>query len=141
MVAASIYYLYKMNRSSKIDTGYDLIPMSDITDEAREIAKRWVGGLSEVYSIREAHKLASDIMNYAIKYGAEITPVLKSKWVDLTEREKEMITLAGEGLFYKEIANKTGTTVDNVRKHLRKVYSKLGVKNRTEALNILTLKS
>jgi hypothetical protein len=44
---------------------YILIPMSDITDEAREIAKAWYDGVSEMNDIREKHKLASDIMNYA----------------------------------------------------------------------------
>jgi hypothetical protein len=48
-----------------IDKDYKLIPMSEITDEAREIAKRWYAGVSQLKDIREQHKLASDLMNYA----------------------------------------------------------------------------
>ena len=47
-----------------IDDDYQLIPMEDITDEAREIAVRWAEG-NGYNSIGDKHKLASDIMNYA----------------------------------------------------------------------------
>lgn len=47
-----------------IDNDYPLIPMSEIDDEAREIAVRWAE--NNGYSwIGDKHKLASDIMNYA----------------------------------------------------------------------------
>lgn len=48
---------------------YPLIPMSKITDEARELAKAWYDGVSEMNDIKEKHKLASDIMNYARRHS------------------------------------------------------------------------
>ena len=42
---------------------YKLIPMSEITDEARNIAIQWHE--SATNWIGDKHKLASDIMNYA----------------------------------------------------------------------------
>ena len=46
---------------------YKLIPMSDITDEAREISVRWMECEDKDW-IGQKHKLASDIMNYAKRY-------------------------------------------------------------------------
>lgn len=51
-----------------IDNDYELIPMSKITDEAREIAVRWGDEFFDGLAIMEKHKLASDIMNYARRY-------------------------------------------------------------------------
>jgi hypothetical protein len=52
-----------------IDTDYKLIPMADITDEAKDIAVRWIESFKPTgFSIREKHKLASDIMNYARRF-------------------------------------------------------------------------
>lgn len=50
-----------------IDNDYQLIPMADIDDEAREIAVRWVEEFQDAggIAIEQKHKLASDIMNYA----------------------------------------------------------------------------
>jgi hypothetical protein len=48
------------------ETDYKLIPMSEITEEAREIAVRWVEGYEpKGFDLPGKHKLASDIMNYA----------------------------------------------------------------------------
>jgi len=47
---------------------YKLIPMSDITDEAREIAVAWMECEDKDW-IGQKHKLASDIMNYARKHA------------------------------------------------------------------------
>jgi hypothetical protein len=45
---------------------YDLIPMTDIDDEARDIAVIWAAHVNLKW-IGDKHKLASDIMNYANK--------------------------------------------------------------------------
>lgn len=47
--------------------GYKLIPMSEITDEARKIAVAWCDGFESDLGIQieQRHKLASDIMHYA----------------------------------------------------------------------------
>ncbi len=48
-----------------INNDYPLIPMSEITDEARKIAVRWGDEYFPGIALSEKHKLASDIMNYA----------------------------------------------------------------------------
>ena len=57
---------------------YKLIPMSEITDEARELAVAWME-CEDKHWIEQKHKLASDIMNYAIKYHAQSAPVVSDE--------------------------------------------------------------
>jgi DNA-binding NarL/FixJ family response regulator len=53
----------------------------------------------------------------------------------LTPREKEILELLSKGFFYKEISDKFGTSTGTVRQQIHKIYEKLHVQNRTEALN------
>lgn len=55
--------------------------------------------------------------------------------LNITEREKEILVLLGKGLLYKEIAEQLHITTGTVKQHLHKVYEKLHVQNRTEAIN------
>lgn len=52
----------------------------------------------------------------------------------LTPREREVLDLMAEGLLYKEAADRMGLSVDTIRAHLRNIYKKLRVRNRTEAI-------
>ena len=53
----------------------------------------------------------------------------------ITKREMQLLELLAEGLLYKEIAVKLGITVGTVKQHIHKIYDKLQVNNRTEAIN------
>ena len=53
----------------------------------------------------------------------------------LTQREQEVLDLLSGGYRYKEIAHKLGISEETVRSHCRKIYEKLQVNSRTEALN------
>lgn len=53
----------------------------------------------------------------------------------LTSREKEILKNLAEGLRYKEIAAKLKISIETVRTHARRIYEKLHVQSRTEALN------
>ena len=57
----------------------------------------------------------------------------------LTKRESQLLDLLAEGLFYKEIAQKLDITTGTVKQHIHKIYSKLNVKNRTEAIKKINL--
>ncbi len=52
----------------------------------------------------------------------------------LTERERAVLDLLSKGYLYKEIGDKLSVSLDTVRSHLRKVYEKLHVHSRTEAV-------
>lgn len=53
----------------------------------------------------------------------------------LTERESELLKLLAKGLLYKEIGDQLGIAVGTVKQHIHKIYDKLQVSNRTEAIN------
>jgi len=53
----------------------------------------------------------------------------------LSNRENEILHLLAKGLLYKEIADQLCISTGTVRQHIHKVYEKLHVQNRTEALN------
>lgn len=55
----------------------------------------------------------------------------------LSKREMEVLILLGRGLSDKEIAENLFISVSTVRTHNRKIFDKLLIKNRTEALTIL----
>lgn len=53
----------------------------------------------------------------------------------LTPKEKEILKELAKGLRYKEIADEMHISIETVRSHARKIYEKLQVQSRTEALN------
>ncbi len=53
----------------------------------------------------------------------------------LSNRENEILQLLSKGLLYKEIAEQLQITTGTVRQHIHKIYEKLHVQNRTEAIN------
>lgn len=52
----------------------------------------------------------------------------------VSPREEEVLRLLAQGFRYKEIAENLGITVETVRTHLRRIYEKLHVTSRTEAV-------
>ena len=53
----------------------------------------------------------------------------------LSPREKQILQLLAKGLLYKEISEQLQITTGTVRIHIHKIYDKLHVQNRTEAIN------
>ncbi len=53
----------------------------------------------------------------------------------LSEREQQVLALLAEGLLYKEIGDRLGITVGTIKQHIHRMYDKLHVQNRTEAVN------
>jgi DNA-binding NarL/FixJ family response regulator len=53
----------------------------------------------------------------------------------LSPRENEVLLLLSDGLLYKEIAEQLSISIATIRQHIHKIYEKLHVENRTEALN------
>jgi DNA-binding NarL/FixJ family response regulator len=57
--------------------------------------------------------------------------------VELSPRENEVLRWLAKGLLYKEIADKLSIAPGTVRQHIHKIYDKLHVQNRTEAVNLM----
>ena len=53
---------------------------------------------------------------------------------ELSEREREVLDLLSQGLMYKEISEKLGIGFETVRTYIRRIYEKLHVRTRTEAV-------
>jgi DNA-binding NarL/FixJ family response regulator len=62
---------------------------------------------------------------------AEFTPR-----TDLTEREVEVLRLVARGLSNRDVANVIGRTDETVKVHLKNIFAKLGVADRTEAVTL-----
>jgi len=63
------------------------------------------------------------------KPAAELSPS-----AELSSREVEILNLVAKGLTNKEIGPSLNISYDTVRAHLRRIYEKLHVRCRTEAV-------
>jgi DNA-binding NarL/FixJ family response regulator len=100
-----------------------------------------------VNAVREVHRgespmsgsIARKVIQYFQQPSASIIPKESEKSDShrdkLTEREIEIVQRLSDGRLYKEIANDLNISMDTVRSHIRNVYEKLQVRNRTEAVN------
>jgi DNA-binding NarL/FixJ family response regulator len=52
----------------------------------------------------------------------------------LSHRELEVLQALGQGLTYKQIADHLNVSIHTVRNYIRRVYEKLHVRSRTEAV-------
>lgn len=95
-------------------------PLGKITESLLELHS---GG--SPMSTQIARKVISRLQNN--KPSAEIKV--------LSVRENEVLQLLAKGLLYKEIADKLFIATDTVRQHIHRIYEKLHVQNRTEAIN------
>jgi DNA-binding NarL/FixJ family response regulator len=53
---------------------------------------------------------------------------------NLSEREQQVLDLLSQGLMYKEIADKLNISYETVHTYIRRIYEKLQVRTRTEAV-------
>ena len=53
---------------------------------------------------------------------------------NLSQREQEVLDLLSQGFLYKEIAEKMGIGYETVHTYIRRIYEKLQVRTRTEAV-------
>jgi DNA-binding NarL/FixJ family response regulator len=53
----------------------------------------------------------------------------------LTPRENEIMLLLDKGMLYKEISETRDVTLGTLKQYIHTIYEKLGVSNKTEAIN------
>ena len=53
---------------------------------------------------------------------------------DLSPRENQILDLVARGFTYPEVAEQAGVSLNTVHTHIRNIYGKLGVHNKTEAV-------
>jgi DNA-binding NarL/FixJ family response regulator len=96
------------------------------------------GLLQIVESLRELHEGGSPM---SANIARKLVTLFRDKPEDtaavgiLSSRENEILQFLAKGLLYKEIAEQLGISTSTVRQHIHKIYEKLHVQNRTEAIN------
>jgi len=103
-------------------TGYMLkrTPRAELLEAIRDVLK---GGSPMTTHI--ARKVVQSFLR----------PVAASQATDdLSPREKEVLDCLAQGFLYKEIAEKLGISYETVHTYIRRIYEKLQVRTRTEAV-------
>lgn len=76
--------------------------------------------------------LSPSVARRIMQHFRETAPEIE-KSESLTGREAEVLTLVGQGLRNKEAAAELGVSLPTIASHIKSIYAKLGVRNRTEA--------
>jgi DNA-binding NarL/FixJ family response regulator len=88
-------------------------------------------------AIREVHAGGSPMSNsIARKVVASFQKAGRAgeKQTHLSPREETVLDCLAKGLTYKQIADQLGISIDTIRTYLRRIYEKLHVQSRTEAV-------
>ncbi len=88
-------------------------------------------------AITEVHRGGSPMtMHIARKVVQSLqkTPATANPAENLSEREQQVLDHLSQGLMYKEIAEKLGISYETVHTYIRRIYEKLQVRTRTEAV-------
>jgi DNA-binding NarL/FixJ family response regulator len=102
------------------------------------------GYLLKRCSPEELHAAVLEVLRGGVPMTSEIArrviasfrrqPAKSNEATKLTPREEEVLTLLSKGFVSKEIAAKLGVTYETVRDHLKRIYEKLHVHSRGEAV-------
>ena len=106
-------------------TGYIL--KNDHTDKIIDSIRDLANGGSPM-----SPSIARKVIN---SFNKPIVPVDNVITKKLTNRENQLLKHLAKGLLYKEIATELSITTGTVKQHIHKIYDKLHVNNRTEAIN------
>lgn len=87
-------------------------------------------GISELMATIEK------VMNGQKEYSPELMDVLVGQRNPLSEQEMNVLRLMGQGLSNNDIAQQLFLSSGTVRNYVSVILSKLGVENRTQAVNI-----
>ncbi|GAA3431718.1 LuxR C-terminal-related transcriptional regulator [Kutzneria kofuensis] len=118
--------------SARLEQMGDLLAAADAAAQAAEVHARHGRRGAEQTSVARAHRLAAQCE------GAR-TPALTAavRPLPLTAREREIVTLAADGLSNREIADRLLVSVRTVEGHLYRAGAKLGVTDRTQLGSVL----
>ncbi|HKS38956.1 MAG TPA: response regulator transcription factor [Verrucomicrobiae bacterium] len=95
------------------------------------------GSAELLEAIRDVHQggspmtthIARKVVQSFQRAGASPQPT-----ANLSQREQEVLDCLSQGFLYKEIAEKLGISYETVHTYIRRIYEKLQVRTRTEAV-------
>jgi NarL family two-component system response regulator LiaR len=82
--------------------------------------------------------MSANIANKVIRHFNTWETKQTTKLEQLTKREMEILTQLAEGKLYKEIADQLHISIDTVKGTCSRIYKKLEVNNKVEAINMLS---
>jgi RNA polymerase sigma factor (sigma-70 family) len=88
-------------------------------------------------AIREVHRGGSPMTTHIARkvvQSFQRSAASTASTENLSEREQQVLDLLAQGLIYKEIAEKLGISYETVHTYIRRIYEKLQVRTRTEAV-------
>jgi DNA-binding NarL/FixJ family response regulator len=88
-------------------------------------------------AIHEVHRGGSPMTTHIARkvvQSLQKTPDATRTAEDLSPREQEVLDCLAQGFLYKEIAEKLGISYETVHTYIRRIYEKLQVRTRTEAV-------
>lgn len=93
-----------------------------------------------VQAIREVHEggspMSMSVARRVVKHFRPTTSLPREELgVSLSDREFLVLELLAQGLLYKEIAERMSISEGSVKQHIHRIYGKMHVNNRTEAVN------
>ncbi len=101
------------------------------------------GALGYLLKDRPARELADAVRRVDMGLRVIDPDLAAEAWGEpdpLTDRERQVVRLAGEGVASSEISNRLGLSEGTVRNYLSEAISKLGASNRVEAARIARAK-
>ncbi|MGN6553123.1 MAG: response regulator transcription factor, partial [Verrucomicrobiota bacterium] len=88
-------------------------------------------------AIREVHRGGSPMTTHIARkvvLSFQKTAAANPQTENLSPREQEVLDCLAQGFLYKEIAEKLGISYETVHTYIRRIYEKLQVRTRTEAV-------
>jgi DNA-binding NarL/FixJ family response regulator len=89
-------------------------------------------------AIKDVHAggspMSSNIARKIVQSFQRFAPVSSSEPENLSPREREVLELLARGYLYKEIADNLQISVPTVNTHIRRIYEKLHVRSRSQAV-------
>jgi len=90
--------------------------------------------LEAIHEVREGGSPMSAPIARKVVQSFKTTPAHGDESADLSERERSVLNGLAEGLAYKQIADQLDISIHTVRNYIRRIYEKLHVRSRTEAV-------
>ena len=99
-------------------------------------------GLQIVEAVREVHAGGSPMSTAIARrvvgfFGTRVDPKPSPELDRLSDRERAVLAALAEGQQYKEIADHLGISINTVRNHVKRIYEKLQVNTRLDAVKKL----
>lgn len=111
--------------------------------EERQFIPLVLGESANYLALPDKEENAANLLEFMAKIGkqenftqGQLQPDSVQMIEPLTQREMEVLTLLPKGLSYAQVAENLSVSENTVRTHIRGVYGKLGVNNRTQAISV-----